>query len=621
MYFLLIFVLTAYTISAEDPCQNSFTQVLTSKFCAGIKTGCKEPRLGNQDERAVAFRRRVLTAERETILRPPNPIESEGNGDEFLVPQFAANFTKTLEHDPITGLLTAEGQKNYKRLLQALKTGKQEDFNSIVRAPNSTVKLTNPQAAFTFSLEGSDSSLFKIKPFPHLSSAEAAALLIEEYLMALTRDTTFDDYGTGLRTDADGGGGSITATAAAVLQDLGNAYKGPRNKAGQIDATVLFRGESQSDLVGPYISQFLLIPQRVLLPSMSGVQNLVQAPLLTDQQRPIAQKREFGVSFEDFVEIQNGKVPKQYTAQDYDPLNKRYIINGRDLGSFTLYDGPYEPYYNAVNILLSRGFPFSKVLPYVNRNIKNEAAFVTMGPVDVYSLIAGVAYEALKAVWAQKWRAHRSLRPEAFAGLVHVAKTTGTNRFNLHSSLFTPHNGIDVLALILKRNQEQSSPVIDPSQSLTFEQASTYLLAQMFPAGCPIHPSYPSGHATIAGACITVIKALFEDITKFASVIVPVKPDLSNPTRLVPLVGEGENEMTIASELDKLASNIAFGRNFTGMHYRADCEGILLGEEVAIRYLQDHGCTYTEQGFTGFVLTKRDGTRIRITPDKVTVLS
>ena len=37
--------------------------------------------------------------------------------------------------------------------------------------------------------------------------------------------------------------------------------------------------------------------------------------------------------------------------------------------------------------------------------------------------------------------------------------------------------------------------------------AKTYLLGLTYPEGSPLHPSYPSGHATLAGACITVIKA------------------------------------------------------------------------------------------------------------------
>jgi membrane-associated phospholipid phosphatase len=29
--------------------------------------------------------------------------------------------------------------------------------------------------------------------------------------------------------------------------------------------------------------------------------------------------------------------------------------------------------------------------------------------------------------------------------------------------------------------------------------------------GCPLHPSYPSGHATVAGACSVMLKAFFDE--------------------------------------------------------------------------------------------------------------
>lgn len=50
------------------------------------------------------------------------------------------------------------------------------------------------------------------------------------------------------------------------------------------------------------------------------------------------------------------------------------------------------------------------------------------------------------------------------------------------------------------------------------------------------------------------------------------------------------------NELNKLASNIAVGRNAAGVHYRSDyVQGVLLGEEVAIRLLQDQANTYNEK--------------------------
>lgn len=50
--------------------------------------------------------------------------------------------------------------------------------------------------------------------------------------------------------------------------------------------------------------------------------------------------------------------------------------------------------------------------------------------------------------------------------------------------------------------------------------------------------------------------------------------------------------LTIGDELNKLASNIGFGRGWAGIHYRMDIMfGIKLGEDVAIHVLQQYKTT------------------------------
>ena len=614
LFTLFIFFFIAPSIAAKKPRYSDLAKALYTKYTHG----CSLRRLCGKDERLITFAHRLARAQKATLWQHKSKIEHNHHNDEKKIPFYAAQFTKTLEHDPATGLLTTEGQ--YKKLLKALKTGEQKKFNKIMRSSAQAGKLTNPQGSFMFSLEGVDSAFFSMIPFPPLQSAEAAAYIIEVYLMALCRDVDFNNYGTGQFTDADGSGGSITQTAARVLQDLGKAYQGPRNTENQIDTSVLFRGDTQGDLTGHYLSQFLLLSLRDLYPAISGIPALNQTPFEVPQHYALAQQREFGVTFQDFVSIQNGLVPKEYNQHDFDAHNKRYITNGRDLANYVHCDGPYQAYYNAVNILLSRGFPLSPSLPYSNSSITNEAPFVSMGAPDIYALVAGASLEGFKAAWAQKWRAQRSLRPEAFAGLVHNAKVSGNNQFKLHESLFIPHDGIDMLALIQERNIQQASALIDPEQLITPQDAATYLLAQVFPEGSPAHPSCPSGHATAAGACVTVIKALFDDKATIISKVAPVKVDPTDARQLVILQNEGETDLTVGSELNKLASNIATGRNFSGVHYRCDAAGLQLGEQVAIKYLQDHACTYAEPTFKGFELTTFDNTRIRITASSVTKL-
>ncbi len=51
----------------------------------------------------------------------------------------------------------------------------------------------------------------------------------------------------------------------------------------------------------------------------------------------------------------------------------------------------------------------------------------------------------------------------------------------------------------------------------------------------------------------------------------------------------------MGGELDKLAANVAIGRNMAGVHWRSDYTGsVKLGEEIAIRILQEQKLTYNE---------------------------
>ena len=39
--------------------------------------------------------------------------------------------------------------------------------------------------------------------------------------------------------------------------------------------------------------------------------------------------------------------------------------------------------------------------------------------------------------------------------------------------------------------------------------------------GCPTHPSYGAGHATVAAACVTILKAWFDESFVFPNPVVP----------------------------------------------------------------------------------------------------
>jgi hypothetical protein len=139
-----------------------------------------------------------------------------------------------------------------------------------------------------------------------------------------------------------------------------------------------------------------------------------------------------------------------------------------------------------------------------------------------------------------------------------------------------------------------------------FAKNGSYLLPMAFPEGSPTHPSYGSGHATVAGACVTALKAFFN--TDNPDPMVPTADGLA----LQLYKGTDVAEITLTGELNKLASNIAQARNIAGVHWRSDAiQAMLLGEAVAISILRDQKRCYNES-FAGFTFTKFDGTGITV---------
>src|SRR2546427_3812564 len=164
------------------------------------------------------------------------------NGDEVLYPNRIGNFSKALPHNNIGEVDPAA----YDSLLIAVTSGDPSDFAKIPLG--GTVKLANPQGGLAFNLQGTDSGQLTIPPAPALASAERAGEMVEDYWMALTRDIPFSQYGNE----------PVTAAAITELNKLSD-FTGPKVD-GQVTPDTLFRGFTAGDMVGPYISQFLLQP-------------------------------------------------------------------------------------------------------------------------------------------------------------------------------------------------------------------------------------------------------------------------------------------------------------------------------------------------------------------------
>jgi len=185
---------------------------------------------------------------------------------------------------------------------------------------------------------------------------------------------------------------------------------------------------------------------------------------------------------------------------------------------------------------------------------------------------------------------HRALRPEAYGGLVHMTETKKA-QYPLHTDILNSR----ALATVFSDN-------------------GSFFLPQAFPEGCPQHPSYPQGHATMAGTCATILKAAFDGSVQFNTLnngtIVTANEDGSG---LLPYRDTDTNDITVNGEINKLASNIGQARDFAGIHWRSDYEwGLQLGEAVAISVLRDQRNNYVGEDFEGFTITKFDGTAITV---------
>ena len=393
-----------------------------------------------------------------------------------------------------------------------------------------------------------------------MTSAETAGEMVELYWHALLRNLNFADYGK----DAD-------AQAASVDLSLLSTFLGPKvaSIAGPVvTPDTLFRGSFAGCVGGPYVSQFLY-------------EDIPNGPIKYPQKYPVpAPTADHMTTVAEWLAVQNGAARSGPAV-----AGGRYLINARDLGEFVHKDFSYQAFLNAALILLGINNPTTGAKyalnpgnPYLR--YANQGGFATFGAPHVLDQVARVAVEALRAVWCQKWRFHRRLRPEEFGGRVQF--TGALNKYGLHG---------DVL----------NSEALGRIRAIN----GTALLPQAYAEGCPIHPAYPSGHATIAGACVTVLKAFFNCDTVIAT---PVTPNFDG-SALDPYAG---TPLTVGGELNKLASNVAIGRNLAGVHWRTDAEeGMRLGEAVALAYLRSSRLQWNET-FTGATFTRFDGTPVTV---------
>jgi hypothetical protein len=553
----------------------------------------------------------------ELAAERPRPAD-ENNGDEVNYnavdvaasggdPPFIGNFSKGLRHDPVGD----PDPVSYGSLLRALQSRDPQDFEQILLgtvAPGARrMRLTNPQAGFAFDLEGPDAQEPTMPPAPRFDSETEAHEQGELYWMALARDVAFVDYASD----------PLIAQAVASLNSEFPWFGGtvpvtPQN---------IFRGIYPGEQVGPYVSQLLWKgnsdPRKMPGGGRNATDGFVAygAQVIDQRQQTVKGFPELGAAadyltdFEWWLRAQNGE---DFRGMDqFDFTTRRFIRNLRDGANYVHFDLVINAWYNAAWLLTSepqgnqlspapgavpmrdREFPKDAGNPYEMPapDSPTETGFVTFGDVHLIEVLTEVIGQAGRAVWWQKWGVHRRLRPEEFGGRIDNW-LNGRRDYPIHPS---------IKASLLTGGL---SPYFgDPG-----DRYPSYLLPQAYPEGAPTHPAYGAGHATLSGACATILKAFLDESKAIENPVVASADGLS----LLPYGGPDAAQMTVGGEINKLAGNIALFRDAAGVHWRSDYTfSLLLGEAVAIRLLQELSITFNEdEAF--FQLTRFDGTTVRI---------
>ncbi len=619
-------------------------------------------------------------------------------------PEYPAQFTKGLCHDHC-GLL--ENPEHYHCFVEAINSPDPTLFEKHVETAEGkpyhcTEKKTchapkgepvtwrgweSPRAGHVYELEGPDAGSVGMAPAPRVGSSELAAEMAEVYALALLRDVPFTEIceGGGKRlcpSLKDPGKSPLSAKDIVGLLNGMPYYSGKKVKSstphmvdetglngfernrrfartlspsGKLAPETVFRGSTKGAMVGPYISQFMLIGAKSLACGGGGTASypardaqfdlqdgyIPYGSLIIDQ-RTLSHKNclDYMTDWCSWLDVQNGA---NFGGADVFEDQRRFITTPRDLATYVHYDALYEAYLNACLIMLAMGVPHSKGFPEKSPS-GNRTPFATFGGPHILSLVCEVATRCLKAVRRQKFNYHRRARPEAMGGRFTLVCLDKKEKLGCAGHAFA--NSLDeipqdLLDAIANHNKGQNGKPMrdmrqlhchhyeddpeydkkkgpDPKKHFCLPHGVTvaafmdcnYLLPMAFPEGSPMHPSYGAGHATVAGGCVTMLKAFFEMFEDCDSGVERELCDKDgNPIVYVPN-GDGsalvkdkkfKDKLTIQGELDKLAANISIGRNMAGVHYYSDYyDSLRMGERIAVGILMEQAPTYGEAMETTF---------------------
>lgn len=490
-------------------------------------------------------------------------------------------FGKTLAH-PVLGMPTKD---DVDLIVIAAETPNPTTIANISRASGAIRPLEGVPCASSYPLMGS-SPVLPSANFFQVQSDACIFEMAEVYLKAVLRDIPFSQWNTAPEV----------ANALTALNNLPQGGSSAPTSGGVITLQTLFRGAGIDETKGPYVSQLLL-------------QNFEYGNLSIVQKYAGEKDWVPSITLAGWKDIQEGI---QGAIIDKDA--PAFTYNGRLLGAKVHNDPLYQFYYNGALILLQNG-----VRPE-QPGYGNSSQWVTGGGPDILAAVAHVALGALRVAWHTKYNVGMKVRPEVYARRVYSVAVNEPNA-SLIPSAVDIHNALQTsgtLALVKAHNTK----VLNDASIVDDASGQNCLLLLQYSEGSPTHPSWPAGHATVAGACCTVMKAMFlthdADRNPIPWVQGSREAQISsaNGDMLETYAGSDASDMTVVGEINKLASNAALGRDWAGVHYRCDGDcGLVLGEQFAIDYIRTKIFEYDEARnglFTQYTLQKFDGSFVTI---------
>ncbi len=637
----------------------------------------------NTSERRAAAHECRLRAASIAEGRKHPPHQCNGEEDAYRSAHSFMSFTKGLPHDPATGLV--RDPHHPVKFRHAVDKGVVREFDTNVplgdRDPSGELRWTfhkgaehrrweAPTAGFVFDLEGPDAQAVTMPPAPPLAkpvaggktppadagpvdaNPELVAEMAEVYWLAILRDTplgAFDERSAGAASPIN------DAVSHLDSLDFYQTAKGNHPRRRLLDDETglscqeIFRGHTPGDRKGPYLSQFLLMGDGHLGGSstLRAEDGILQYGSISIDMRVRAATpcRDYMTHWNEWLDVQNGAhvVGKQDYQRNVpgDPkAGFRFIATPRDLATYVHFDALYEAYLNACIWLLNAGAPVDPNFRDDLNSTPHTQGFALFGGPHILSLMTEVATRGLKAVRFQKFNNHLRLRPEALAGLVAAQQqgALGGVADERVGKLCTALAESGLLDRVAGHNFEQNKKRCHDDyltkQTGIAAVANLPLLPMAFPEGSPMHPSYGAGHATVAGACVTMLKAFFDERARLVrrdgavKALLPYELEQQGDEKVAFVPADDgsiiENKgaefkgyLQVGDELNKLAANISIARNMGGVHYYSDyIDSLRMGEEIAIGILQEQSILYPHDAFR-VSLTSFDGHRLRIEDGQV----